>query len=388
MLRWLATDGGALNVLRYITFRAACAAGFAFLLSVVFGPRLIRYLQRKRLGEDTTKSDSEKLNELHGTKRGTPTMGGLMLLAAVLASSALFAAANVLVLLATGAMLGMGLIGAVDDWVKLRTRKKGLSGRRKFALQWAVALCVGLAMHAHFSGPCSVQSAPGCGSGATAVLEAAERQTQDDDGPAGTALYFPFLKHAVWQMGLVFVLFAALVIVAASNAVNLTDGLDGLAAGCGVFVAGALAIASYVVGRADTSSYLLLPYVNGAGELSVVCAALLGALLGFLWFNCYPAQVFMGDTGALALGGGFGTIALATKQEFLLLMAGGIFVVETLSVILQVAGFRLTGRRILRIAPLHHHFEFAGQHENRVTTRLWIVAAFLALFALTTLKLR
>jgi phospho-N-acetylmuramoyl-pentapeptide-transferase len=204
----------------------------------------------------------------------------------------------------------------------------------------------------------------------------------------GTAVYFPFFKDLRIQLGLLFVLFAMVVLTGTSNAVNLTDGLDGLAIGCLVMVSIAFATVSYVVGRADFSAYLGVPYVPGAGEISVLCCAMVGASLGFMWFNCHPAQIFMGDVGALSFGGAIGLIALILKQEFLLFIVGGIFVLEALSVILQVASFRLTGKRVFRIAPLHHHFQFKGWHENKVTVRFWIVAAMLAVMSIATLKLR
>ena len=375
---WRLGDSGGLlrvaNIFRYISFRAACAATVAFVLTLILAPRLIAYLKSRRLKEDTTKSDSEELNRRHSSKKDTPTMGGIVLLFATLLSSLLFARIDVpFVVLTLVVMLLFGAIGFVDDFVKLRTEKKGMKGRTKFLLQVVVALLLVTLIQGELS---------------RAGVVDVHYISEDGTTPPGTSLFFPFLKSLYIPLGAFFVLFGVLVIVGSSNAVNLTDGLDGLAAGCSVFVCATFAVLSYVVGRSDFSSYLNIPYVSGAGELSIVCAALTGASLGFLWFNCYPAAVFMGDTGALALGASIGAVALIIRQELLLLVAGGIFAFETISVILQVLSFKLTGKRIFRIAPFHHHLEFGCKHENRVTIRMWIVAAFLALFTLSTLKMR
>lgn len=358
-----------LNLLRYVTVRGVLAAGFAFLVSIIIGPRLIRWLRTKRIGEETTRTDSDRLNRLHSSKKGTPTMGGFMIVWATFISSLLFARLLPTVTAILVVMCGMAAIGFVDDWIKLTSRRKGMRGRTKFLLQWFVALGVGFAL---------------C---LTISVKVAYVKDVDPSSLA-TAVFLPFLKDWWVVLGPVFVLFCGFVIVSAANGVNLTDGLDGLAAGSTVFCAGAMTVAAYLAGHYKIASYLYIPYVEGAGEVSVVTASLCGALLGFLWFNCYPARVFMGDTGSLAVGGTLGAAAIATKQETVLFLAGFIFVLETVSVILQVLSYKLTGRRIFRIAPLHHHFEFSGEHENSVTVRFWIVAAFFALFALVTLKVR
>lgn len=405
----------ALNVLRYISVRGAAAALTAFLLSVILGPWLIRRLRRDKVGEDTAKSDSAELNRLHSSKSGTPTMGGVLMLIAVVGSAMLWARPDVLyVPLILGAMGALAVLGYADDFIKLRfAGKKGLSVRAKLGCQLAVGFIVGLVLYGHFSftsnvvEPESIKAVPvsapdgvlahaGESSGNLAPIigsiSGVRTEVQIDYAAAarspGTTVYFPFFKNLKLQLGLLFILFVMIVFTGSSNAVNLTDGLDGLAIGSLVMVSIAFAAISYVVGRADFSAYLGIPYVPGAGEVSVVCCAMLGASLGFLWFNCHPAQIFMGDVGALSFGGAIGLIAVVLKQEFLLFVVGGIFVLEALSVILQVASFRLTGRRIFKIAPLHHHFQFKGWHENKVTVRFWIVAAMLAVMSIAALKLR
>jgi phospho-N-acetylmuramoyl-pentapeptide-transferase len=414
-----------LNVLRYITVRGAAAAMTAFLVSVILGPWLIRRLRRDKVGEDTGKSDSEELNKLHSSKKGTPTMGGVLMLVAVVISVMLWARPDVLyVPLILGVMGALAILGYADDYIKLRfPGKKGMRARTKLALQLAVGFTVGLVLYGHFSCTNNVMetelmkaesASPACLPG-NAVAHAAQdrganlpyaatatRMTklaaEEEPGlqinyssameSPGTAVYFPFFKDLKFQLGLLFVLFVMIVVAGTSNAVNLTDGLDGLATGTLVMACLAFTAVSYLVGRADYSAYLGIPYVPGAGEVTVVCCAMVGASLGFLWFNCHPAQIFMGDVGALSFGGAIGLVAVVLKQEFLLFLVGGIFVLEALSVCLQVASFRLTGKRIFRIAPLHHHFQFKGWHENKVTVRFWIIAGMLALMSIATLKLR
>jgi phospho-N-acetylmuramoyl-pentapeptide-transferase len=388
---------GLANVFKYISFRAACAAMSAFLLTIILAPRFINYLKSRQIKEDSTKSDSPELNERHSSKKDTPTMGGLILLFATLISCLLFARLDVLfVLLALVVLLLYGAVGFYDDYVKLRTTKKGITSKTKLVLQIIVAFVIVSILQIRFSEPNAViVPQPKSQHNATAHEPSSSTdeisaivEAQDTRNVPGTSFFFPFLKGVYIPLGCFFILFGVLVIIGSSNAVNLTDGLDGLAAGCSIFVFGTFAALSYIVGRSDFSHYLGIPYVPSAGELSVVCAAMTGATAGFLWFNCYPAAVFMGDTGSLSLGGVLGVVAVSIRQEALLLIAGGIFVFEALSVILQVASFKLTGKRIFRIAPFHHHLEFGGQHENRVTIRLWIVAAFLALLTLSTLKMR
>lgn len=344
------------NVFKYITFRAAMASVTAFLLTLIIGPRVIRYLKRLKVGERVRpETEVRDLYELHRHKGGTPTMGGLLILLALVGSTLLWADLIELnLILAVGVTVGLGLIGFADDLSKLK-QSKGISAGRKFIWQGAVAGAFMVAL---------------LGSGYPATLE------------------IPFIKTPVIQLGLLYIPFAILVVVGTSNAVNLADGLDGLAIGCTILIALCLTVISYLTGHRILADYLLIPYLAGAGELTVFCAALVGASIGFLWYNSHPAEVFMGDTGSLALGGAIGAVAVLIKKELLLLLVGGIFVMEALSVILQVASFRLTGQRLFRMAPLHHHFQLIGWPESKVTIRFWIVGAVLVLLSLATLKLR
>ncbi len=342
------------NVFRYITFRTAMALLTALLICLVLGPWVIRKLRDRQIGE-TIRVDGP---ESHRTKAGTPTMGGLLILGALFGSVLLWGNLQnrfVWVVLIVTALLGA--IGFCDDWFKLRKRRP-LKIREKFAMQAAVGLGLGAYLYRYPS-----------------------------DGVT-THLVVPFAKEWVPDLGTSYVFFVALIIVGASNAVNLTDGLDGLAMGPVIVAAIALGIFAYVTGHARLSEYLFILKVKGAGELAVFCGGLMGASVGFLWFNSHPAEVFMGDVGSLALGGALGTLAVLSKAELLLPFIGGLFVVEAVSVILQVASFRLTGRRIFRMAPLHHHFELAGWPESKIVIRFWILALLMALMAVTTLKLR
>ena len=351
----LARDSIVFNVFRYITFRTAMATVTALLISFVLGPWLIERLRRSQLGGHTIREDTP---ERHQTKKGTPTMGGLVLLTALLGSTLLWANLTNryvwLVILTTG---GLGLIGLLDDVRKLRTRK-GLSARHKLGAQLLLAGTLAGSLYAW-----------------------------PVDG-FSTALPIPFLKGWLLTLGWLWIPCAVLVVVGASNAVNLTDGLDGLAIGPVIMAGGAFAIIAYLTGNFRAAEYLRIVNVKGTGELTVFCGALVGAALGFLWFNTYPAQVFMGDVGSLALGGALGTLAVFTKSELLLPLIGGIYVVEAGSVIIQVASFKLTGRRVFRMAPLHHHYELRGWAEPQIIVRFWILSFMLALLALTTLKLR
>lgn len=346
------------NIFRYITFRAAMAATSAFLVSLVFGPLIIKALARMKIGENVRKDDSAKLYELHGAKQNTPTMGGLLILLAVVSSTLLWADIfNVYIQLVLFSTLWLGITGFIDDYLKhIRKKSKGLSAAAKFTSQIILGLILG-----------------------TMLFLIPEHASSID---------LPFLKDVSLQLGIFYILFVVLVIAGSSNAVNLTDGLDGLAIGTVIMVALALGVLSYVSGNIKFSNYLFIPYLAGSGELTVFCSAIIGAGLGFLWFNCYPASIFMGDVGSLALGGALGTTALLIRKEMLLVIVGGIFVIEALSVILQVTVFRFTGRRIFKIAPLHHHFQFLGWPESKVIVRFWIVASLLALFTLVTLKIR
>jgi phospho-N-acetylmuramoyl-pentapeptide-transferase len=346
---------GAFNVFRYITFRTAMATVTALVISFVLGPWLITRLRRLQQGGETIREDTP---ERHRTKAGTPTMGGLVILAAILVSTLLWTNLfNRYVWVLILSTAGLGLIGFLDDRKKLRTRK-GISARQKFGAQ--IVLAGGLMAWLYFWPP---------------------------DG-FSTGLAIPFLKGWLIGLGWLWIPLALVVIVGSSNAVNLTDGLDGLAIGPIVTAGGAFAIIAYLTGNFKAAEYLRIVNVRGTGELTVFCGALVGAALGFLWFNSYPAQVFMGDVGSLALGGALGTLAVLTKTELLLPLLGGIYVVEAASVIIQVASFKLTGRRVFRMAPLHHHYEMKGWSEPKIIVRFWILSFMLALLALTTLKLR
>ena len=347
----------ALNVFRFITFRTAVAALTALGMSLLLGPRLIRFLRAHQIGEVIR----EEGPRTHMAKQGTPTMGGLLILSCIAAPALLWNdLANGYVRLAILVLLAFGLLGFRDDYRKVvRQEKDGVRPLRKFMVQGAIGLAVGYALYGGWVVP--------------------------DFEPV---IILPFFKEIQPDIGMWFVPYSAFILVATSNAVNLTDGLDGLAIGPLLIAAGAYLVFSYVAGHAGISKYLLIFHVRGAGELAVLCGAVFGAGLGFLWFNAYPAQVFMGDVGALPLGALLATVALAIKQELLLILVGGLFVLETLSVIVQVVSYRITGRRVFRMTPLHHHFEEAGSPEPKVTVRFWIVAIVLALMSLATLKLR
>lgn len=334
------------------------AAVTAFLISLIFGPFVIKKLKKLKIGEQTRKEDSVKLDDLHRKKQDTPTMGGIFIIASVLFSTLLWAdITNRFILLVLFVTLWLGITGFADDYLKqVKKKSKGLTAATKFTSQITLGLILGTVL---FLNPAY-----------------------------DTKLDIPFLKSFSLELGVFYILFVVLVIAGTSNAVNLTDGLDGLAIGCVIMAAIAFSILTYVSGHAQFSNYLLIPYIKGSGELTVFCASILGAGLGFLWFNCYPASIFMGDVGSLALGGALGTVALLIKKELLLVIVGGIFVAETLSVILQVWSVRFRKKRIFKIAPLHHHFEFLEIPENKVIVRFWIVAGLLALLTLVTLKIR
>jgi phospho-N-acetylmuramoyl-pentapeptide-transferase len=353
---WLQGHYSAFNVFNYITLRSILSALTALALSLLLGPRLIRSLTEKQIGQ-TIRSDGP---QSHLSKAGTPTMGGLLILMAVAASTLLWADwSNRYIWIVLGVLVAFGAIGFIDDYRKLVLKdSRGLPARWKYLLQSIFGLIAAVLLYA------------------------------SADTPAATALYVPFFKTVAIPMGLAFIVVAYFWIVGFSNAVNLTDGLDGLAIMPTVLVAGALGIFAYLSGHAEFAKYLGIPRIPGAGELGIVCGALAGAGLGFLWFNTYPAQVFMGDIGALSVGAVLGTIAVIVRQEAVLVIMGGIFVLETLSVMLQVASFKLTGKRIFRMAPLHHHFELKGWPEPRVIVRFWIISVVLVLLGLATLKVR
>ena len=344
----------ALNVMKYITFRTLLAAILAFLLAFLFGPSLIRRLVALQVGQQIRADGPAS----HQTKAGTPTMGGTLILFSLVLSTVLLGdLSNAYVWLMLAVTIGYGAIGFVDDWRKLHRRQSlGLTGREKLAAQFILAFAAGAFL----------------------------LWKNGFDSTMTT----PFFKNVRPDLGWFYVPFAALVIVGASNAVNLTDGLDGLAIGPVMTTAGVYLTFCYVAGNAKWAEYLQVPHVPGAGEVAVFCGALLAAGLGFLWFNAYPAQMFMGDVGSLSLGAALGALALIARQELVLVIAGGVFVVEALSVILQVGSFKLRRRRIFRMAPIHHHFELLGWPEPQIIVRFWILSILCALLALSTLKLR
>jgi phospho-N-acetylmuramoyl-pentapeptide-transferase len=362
-LYYFSAHWGAFNVFRYETFRAMAAALTSLMLSLAMGPKAIFLLTQLKLGQPLRlKSEVRELADLHSAKKGTPTMGGILILFSVTISSLLWCdLTNRLFWLVLGSMLYLGFIGFADDYEKVaKKNSKGIRGWQKMTAQALLAIFVFLFLSYTSSYP-----------------------------EEWNRLYIPFFKSAVVvDMGILTVIFFMLVVMGTSNAVNLTDGLDGLAIGCSISVALTYAIFCYVAGNAKLATYLILPLVSGAGELAVFCAALVGSGLGFLWFNCHPARVFMGDTGSLALGGVLGVIAICVHQELLLVIAGGVFVLEAGSVMLQVASFKLTGKRIFAMSPLHHHFELKGWDESTVTVRFWIMSLIGAMAALATLKLR
>jgi phospho-N-acetylmuramoyl-pentapeptide-transferase len=351
------------NVFQYITFRALAAGVTAFLLSLIFGNWVIRRLISLKLGQPIrSQEEVHRLHELHGGKAGTPTMGGVLLLGAVIAATLLWARlTNPLVWICLFTVVYLGALGFIDDYLKVTKKSSdGISSRLKFALQ-----CV------------------------LAALITAFFAWEPTLSPQASQLYVPFYKEPIIQSLGIFTFFLYLfVIVGASNAVNLTDGLDGLAAGCTATVAFGFAVLTYAAGNVKIAQYLQIPFVLFSGELAVICMALVGASLGFLWWNCHPARVFMGDTGSLAIGGLLGVVAISAKQELLLALIGGVFVLEAGSVILQVASFKLTGKRIFKMSPLHHHFELSGWKESTVIVRFWILSIVFALLGLATLKLR
>jgi phospho-N-acetylmuramoyl-pentapeptide-transferase len=358
----------ALNVFSYITFRAICAGLTAFILSIAFGNIVIRKLISLKFGQPIrTAAEVHKLHELHGAKKGTPTMGGVLLIGSVVISTILWAKpTNPFVWLVLFSTIFLGGIGFYDDWLKVSKKSSdGISSRLKFVLQCVLA---GIFTIFFVTNP---------------KLWATAQQ-----------LFIPFLKEPLlFGMGAFTFIFYLLVIVGTSNAVNLTDGLDGLAAGCTATVAATYAVLVYVAGNIKTATYLQVPFVSYSsettvGELSILCVALLGACHGFLWWHAHPARVFMGDTGSLAIGGMLGAVAICCKQELLLVIVGGVFVMEAMSVILQVASFKTTGRRIFKMSPIHHHFELSGWKENTVIVRFWILSVLFALLGLATLKLR
>ncbi len=346
-----------LNVTRYITFRTAAASMTALAISLVLGPWLIRRLREFQIGQVIRQEGPQS----HRAKAGTPTMGGLLILAAAIVPTLLWAdLTNLYVWIAVGSTISFGGIGFLDDYLKVTKRSSGgLAARYKMGLQILVATAVGLLL-----------------------MWLASINLYN------TRLIFPFFKQLIPDLGWFYVPFAAFVLVAWSNAVNLTDGLDGLAISTFAVAAGCFTALAYITGHRVFAEYLLLVRFAPAGELTIFCGALVGASLGFLWYNAHPAEIFMGDVGSLALGGALATVAILVKQELLLVIVGGVFVMEAASVVIQVASYKLTGKRVFKMAPLHHHFELSGWEEPKVITRFLIIAILFALLSLTTLKLR
>jgi phospho-N-acetylmuramoyl-pentapeptide-transferase len=347
------------NIFRYITFRAGMAAVTTFILCMVTGPWFIRKLKESRFGERAKRHDCPSLDTFQQVKEGTPTMGGVFIIGSIIVSVLLWAdLSNKYILLTLFTCLWLAVLGGVDDYIKLKqhSRIRGLRARTKFA--WEIMLGCFIGSYVYFSPHTAAH------------------------------LDVPFFKDLVIYLGPLYLAFAALVVVGTSNAVNLTDGLDGLAIGSVLIVSMTLAVLSYISGHLNFSEYLFIPFIQGAGELTVFCAAIVGASLGFLWFNCYPASIFMGDVGSLPLGGTLGVIAVFIKKELLLILLGGIFVVEAMSVILQVLWIKTKGRRLFKVSPLHHHLQLCGWSESKIITRFWILGIILALLTLTTLKIR
>ncbi len=347
----------AFNVFRYITFRSAYAMVTALAICFIFGPRFIRWLRAVQIGQRVR----AEVPERHQAKEGTPTMGGLLIIAATLVPTLLWSnLANPYVQLAIVVTVWTGLIGFVDDYLRVvKKTEKGLVGRYKLLGQFIFGAALGVFL---FMNPLAREGA--------------------------TQSAIPFLKSYYIEWGILYVPFVIFIVMGSSNAVNLTDGLDGLAAGAAAFSFFAFAALAYLSGHKNFAQYLGIPYLPGCGELTVYCMSVVGASLGFLWYNTHPAQIFMGDTGSLSLGGALGTVAILLKKELLLVVIGGIFVAEALSVILQVGSFKLTGKRIFNMAPFHHHFELMGWSEEKVVVRFWIIAALLALLSISTLKLQ
>jgi len=350
----LHTEYSVLYVFRYITFRTIYATITALLISFILGPWLIENLQRMQIGQSIRKVGPES----HFIKEGTPTMGGALILLAIMLPTLLWAdLSNLYIWVTLLVTAGYGAIGFTDDYLKVvKKNSDGISARQKMFWQLLIALVASLLLY-------------------------------NSEG-FDTRLSLPFFKNLQPDLGIFYIPFAMLVMVGASNAVNLTDGLDGLAIGPMIIAASTFLLLAYVAGNAKLSGYLQITGIQGAGELAILCGAMVGAGLGFLWFNSYPAQVFMGDVGSLSLGGSLGVIAVITKNEFVLVLVGGIFVVEALSVIVQVVSFRFWGKRVFRMAPIHHHFELKGWPEPKIIVRFWIISIILALIGLSTLKLR
>jgi phospho-N-acetylmuramoyl-pentapeptide-transferase len=360
-LNFLAKDWSVLTVFKSVTFRAAFAAVTAFALCIIFAPKFIAYLRNKKVEEDVSKKDSPFLVEKHAAKKHTPTMGGVILLSSAIASMLLWCHLDTVFMpLVFLTMIALGLVGFYDDYIKLtQTKADGLTKGEKLFYQFLIGGGVGLYL------------------------------TWYGDPSISTTLVIPFADASWWPaLGILFIAWAAVVMTGSSNAVNLTDGLDGLATLCVITVAVAFGLIAYFAGHAGIAEHLGIPRVRGAEELAIVCAALSGSCLGFLWFNAHPAEIFMGDTGSLPLGGLVGLVALCVKQELLLVVIGGVFVAEAMSVMIQIFSFKYFGRRVFKIAPLHHHFEKVGWSETKIVTRFFIVSVLLAVFCVAALRIK
>ena len=380
MLYYLAREwfGGRHYAYENTLFRGACAALFCFVLVVLFLPRVIRQLLKWKLG-DQPEFDHASLNELTRDKNNVATMGGLMILAAIAAAMLLLAdLENFYVRMSLVCLIWLGVLGGVDDWLKLTSKRRatsrdGLKMHEKLLFQVGLGLLLGYFIFKH-------------GQSNFAILSPL---VESGSVPAFKILSVPFYKTGLQLSTFMFMMVTVLVMTGTSNAVNLTDGMDGLASGCVAMCALVFAILAYVIGTEDLAAKLLLPHVPKSGELVILCGAILGSCLGFLWYNCHPARVFMGDTGSLPLGGLIGFVAVVTRQELMLLIAGGVFVIEAISVMIQVGFFKWTsGRRIFRCAPIHHHFHLGGWSESQTVVRFWLVSAMFAFLALATIKLR
>lgn len=343
----------------YITLRAGIAALIAFFLSIFIGAKLIKKLQRHGIGEDTSKTDSETLRDMHKDKRGVPTMGGIIIILTLLITTIICANLyNTYILIVLFATIWLGALGFIDDYIKLTQKHThGLTDVSKLIFQSGLGLILGLVLYFHFNN-----------------IE------------IGTEISIPIFRQDSLNSGAFYVLIVALLIVGMSNAVNLTDGLDGLAIGCIIIVSLSFVVVSYITGRVDFSNYLQVQYVPGSSELCIFCAALVGAGMGFMWYNGFPAQIFMGDTGSLAIGGILAVVAIIVKQEVLLLIIGGVFIMEALSVLIQRIVYKLSGKRVFKCAPIHHHFQFKGWPETKIVARFWIISALLAISGLISLK--
>ncbi len=346
------------NLFRYITFRSAGASITAFLFCIFIGPHIIEWLKRLNATAHQQREHAQAIHAFYAGKKNVPTMGGILIVASVLTSMLLWGNfTNRFVWILILVMTGFAGVGFLDDWIKLKSKSsKGLSSKTKFYGQLIIGLALGCFLYF--------------------------------DPSFDLRIYIPFLKQETVSIGLLFIPFVVLVLVGSSNALNLTDGLDGLAVGCTLFCIGAFSIVTYIVGHAEFAHYLAISHIPEAGEVTVFCSALVGASAGFLWFNSYPAEVIMGDTGSLALGGALGAVAVLIKKELMLMIVGGVFVWEALSVIIQVTSFKLTKKRVFLMSPFHHHLQLKGWPESKVTIRLWIIALILAVAGLSTLKVR